>query len=76
MIDSDDYGAIGGMDGKENQSTGRKLAPVQLCPPQVPYELSPGSNLGLCRWKSVTNCLTNSTANQLTNQPTNQPNNN
>jgi hypothetical protein len=36
MIDYDD-GEIGGMIGRGNRSTGRKLAPVPLCPPQTPH---------------------------------------
>jgi hypothetical protein len=36
-----DYGAIGGMKiGRVNQSSRRKLAPVQLCPPQIPHDLT------------------------------------
>jgi hypothetical protein len=33
MMDDDGCGAVGGMSGKGNQSTWRKLAPVPLCPP-------------------------------------------
>jgi hypothetical protein len=40
MID-DDYGAVGGMRiGKGNRSIGRKPAPVPLCPPQIPHDLT------------------------------------
>jgi hypothetical protein len=40
MID-DDYGAAGGMRiGKGNRSTRRKPAPVPLCPPQIPHDLT------------------------------------
>jgi hypothetical protein len=40
MIDSD-YGAVGGMKfGKGNRSTRRKPAPVPLCPPQFPHDLT------------------------------------
>jgi hypothetical protein len=40
MID-DDYGAVSGMrTGKGNRSTRRKLAPVTLCPPQIPHDLT------------------------------------
>jgi hypothetical protein len=35
MIDGDDCGAIGGM----NECQG-KPAPVPLCPPQIPHDLS------------------------------------
>jgi hypothetical protein len=41
MIDDDDCGAIGGIKiGRGNRSTRRKPAPVPLCPPQIPYDLS------------------------------------
>jgi hypothetical protein len=40
MID-DDYGAVGGMRiGRGNRSTRRKPAPVPLCPPQIPHDLT------------------------------------
>jgi hypothetical protein len=48
MIDDDDddeeekeeYGAFGGMRiGKVNRSTRRKLAPVPICPLQIPHYL-------------------------------------
>jgi hypothetical protein len=41
MIDNDDYGAVGGMRiGRGNRSTRRKPAPVLLCPPQIPHDLT------------------------------------
>jgi hypothetical protein len=41
MVDNDERGAIGGMRiGRGNRSTRRKLAPVPLCPPQIPHDLS------------------------------------
>jgi hypothetical protein len=41
MIDDDDYGAVGGMRiDKGNRSTRRKPAPVPLCPPQIPHDLT------------------------------------
>jgi hypothetical protein len=41
MINDDDYGAVGGMRiGRGNRSTGRKPAPVPLCPPQIPHDLT------------------------------------
>jgi hypothetical protein len=41
MADDDDCGAIGGMRiGRGNRSTRRKPAPVLLCPPQIPYDLT------------------------------------
>jgi hypothetical protein len=40
MID-DNYGAVGGMRiGRANRSTRRKPAPVLLCPPQIPPDLT------------------------------------
>jgi hypothetical protein len=40
MID-DDYGAIGGMRiARGNRSTRRKPAPVPLCPPPIPHDLT------------------------------------
>jgi hypothetical protein len=40
MID-DECGAVGGMRiDRGNQSTGRKPAPVPLCPPQIPHDLT------------------------------------
>jgi hypothetical protein len=40
MID-DDYGAVGGMRiGRGNRSNRRKSAPVPLCPPQIPHDLT------------------------------------
>jgi hypothetical protein len=37
----DDYGAAGEMrTGRGNRSTRRKPAPVPLCPPQIPHDLT------------------------------------
>jgi hypothetical protein len=37
----DDYGAVGGMRiGRGNRSARRKPAPVPLCPPQIPHDLT------------------------------------
>jgi hypothetical protein len=37
----DDYGAVGGMRiGRGSRSTRRKPAPVPLCPPQIPHDLT------------------------------------
>jgi hypothetical protein len=48
--------AIGGMRiGRGNRSTGRKPAPVPLCPPQFPHDL--GSNPGRRDGKPMTNRL-------------------
>jgi hypothetical protein len=39
--DDDDYGAVGGMrNGRGNRNTRRKPAPVPLCPPQIPHDLT------------------------------------
>jgi hypothetical protein len=41
MIDDYDYGAVGGMRiGRGNRCTRRKPAPVPLCPPQIPHDLT------------------------------------
>jgi hypothetical protein len=41
MIDDGDCGAVAGMKiGKGNRSNRRKPAPVPLCPPQIPHDLS------------------------------------
>jgi hypothetical protein len=41
MIDDDDYGVVGGMRiGRGNRSTRRKPAPVPLCAPQIPHDLT------------------------------------
>jgi hypothetical protein len=47
-----DEGEIGGMMiGRRNRSTRRKLGPVPLCPPQIPYAL-PGREPGPRRWEA------------------------
>jgi hypothetical protein len=38
--DDDECSAIGGMLGTRNTSTLRKPAPVPLCPPQIPHDLT------------------------------------
>jgi hypothetical protein len=41
QIIDDDCGAISGMRiGRENRTTRRKTAPVPLCPPQIPHDLT------------------------------------
>jgi hypothetical protein len=40
VIDDDDYGALGEMIVRGNWSTRRKPAPVPLCPPQIPHDLT------------------------------------
>jgi hypothetical protein len=45
-------GEFGGlMIGKENRSTWRRPAPVPLCPPQIPHDLT-GREPGPPRWKA------------------------
>jgi hypothetical protein len=64
MIDDDDCGATGGMNiGRGNRSTRRKPAPVPLRPPQIPHDLTPGSNSGRCGGKPGCNRLSYSMAN-------------
>jgi hypothetical protein len=41
---------------------GEKLVPVSLCPPQIPYGLTPASNPGLCGERLATNRLSHGTA--------------
>jgi hypothetical protein len=38
--DDDECGAIGEMIGRGNRSNRRKPAPVPLCPPQIPHNLT------------------------------------
>jgi hypothetical protein len=41
MINDDECGVVGRMTiGRGNRSTRRKPAPVPLCPPQIPYDLT------------------------------------
>jgi hypothetical protein len=41
VIDDGDCGAIGGIKiGRGNRSTRRKSAPMTLCPPQTPHDLT------------------------------------
>jgi hypothetical protein len=41
MIDDDECGAVGGMRiGRGNRTTRRKPAPLPLCPPQIPHDLT------------------------------------
>jgi hypothetical protein len=40
-MSDDDYGAVGGIRiGRGNRSTRRKPAPVPLCPPHIPHDLT------------------------------------
>jgi hypothetical protein len=40
VVDDDECGAVGGMFGKGNRSTRRKLVPVPFYPPQIPHDLT------------------------------------
>jgi hypothetical protein len=54
----DECRAVGGMRiGRRNRSTRGKPAPVTLCPPQIPHDLTWGSNPGRRGGKLATNCL-------------------
>jgi hypothetical protein len=58
MIDDDERGAVGGMSiGRGNRSTLRKLAPVPLCPPQIPRDLTWVRNRTAHCGKPATTCL-------------------
>jgi hypothetical protein len=47
MIDDGDCGAVGGIKiGRGNRSTQRKPAPVQLCPPLIPHDLTRAAVVG------------------------------
>jgi hypothetical protein len=45
MMDGDKCGAIAGKLGKGNLSTPIKPAPVPLCPPQIPHDLTQARTL-------------------------------
>jgi hypothetical protein len=63
MTDDGDCEATGGMKtGRENRSTRTKPAPVPLCSPQIPHDLTPGSNPVHHDGKPATNRLNYSTA--------------
>jgi hypothetical protein len=63
MIDDDECGAVGGMRiGMEKRNTRRKPAPMHLCPPQTPHDLTLGSNPGSRSVKPATNSLSYGTA--------------
>jgi hypothetical protein len=40
MMDDDECATVGGIVGMGNRSTWRKPAPVPLCPPQIPHDLT------------------------------------
>jgi hypothetical protein len=45
-----EVGEFGGiMIGRRNRSTRRKPAPVRLCPPEIPHDLT-GRETGTSRW--------------------------
>jgi hypothetical protein len=48
-----EYGEFGAIKiGRGNRSTRRKPAPVPLCPPQIPYELT-GREPGPPLWEAI-----------------------
>jgi hypothetical protein len=65
MIDDDDddeCGAVGGMRiGRGSRSTRRKSAPVPLCPPQIPHDLTWARTRAIAG-KPATNSLSYGTA--------------
>jgi hypothetical protein len=49
-----EYGAVGGMKiGRGNQSDRKKPAPLSLCPPQIPHDLTWDKTLVACGRKLV-----------------------
>jgi hypothetical protein len=50
-LDDYDDEEIGGMIGRGNRSTRRKPAPVPLCPPQIPHNLT-GREPRPLRWEA------------------------
>jgi hypothetical protein len=40
MVGDDESEAVAGILGRGSRSTGRKPAPVPLCPPQIPHDLT------------------------------------
>jgi hypothetical protein len=64
VIGDGDCGAVGGMRiGRGNRSTRRNPAPVPLRAPQIPHDLTPGSNPGRRGGKPATNRLSYGAAN-------------
>jgi hypothetical protein len=56
--DDDECGTGGGIRiGRGNRSTRRKPAPVPLCPPQIPHDLTWARTPGRRGGKPATNCL-------------------
>jgi hypothetical protein len=62
MINDDEYEAIVEWLAGGNRSTRRKTVPVAICPSQIPYGLTRGSNPGHRCGKLATNCLSYSAA--------------
>jgi hypothetical protein len=46
MMGDDECRAVGGILGRGNRSTRRKPAPVPLCPPQIPNDLTRALEVG------------------------------
>jgi hypothetical protein len=66
MVDDDECGAVGGMIGRGNRITRRKPAPLSLCPPQIPHDLTRTGTLaakvgsrGLTAWAKARPLWTN-----------------
>jgi hypothetical protein len=57
VICDDDCGAVDGMNDWQGKWNRRKPAPVPLCPPQTPHDLTRGSNPDRRSGKPATNCL-------------------
>jgi hypothetical protein len=49
MMDNDECAAIGGILGRGNRSIQRKHAPLPLCPPQIPCDLTRAAAVGSWR---------------------------
>jgi hypothetical protein len=46
MMDDDEWGSVGGINGRGNLCTQRKPAPVLLCRPQIPHDLAWAAAVG------------------------------
>jgi hypothetical protein len=62
MMDDDECEAVGGMLGMGNQSTRRRPAPVPLCPPEIPHDLTWAITRAAAVGRRPANGLTYSTA--------------
>jgi hypothetical protein len=62
MVDDESGVVVEMRIGRGNRNTRRKPAPVPLCPPQIPHDLTPGSNPGRRGGRPATNGLSYGTA--------------